>query len=283
MVDRTPIKKIKTPGRSKRRAETLKRQTKNRSVTLGDARKDPYTSINRLYKNFKKIHIPKNTYNLGTVTNVNNRYLSVRMSRKLVDNLKDIYVNKSLRNQAEYVGVIQFTLKNTRNYVKFHSPTARTNHNYTVVQPTMNEFKQYIMYHTHTVPPNNNRNLFTYPSPGDIRAYIGSYPQLQANLILENNGYYIIDLLETDMRIPNPSVVNPFFIGLINESGFANVRTGYRGLAYVETNSSNWKRFINRYIDPIMRRQFGISIKYYSWNELGKITLLDKNVIMNQG
>lgn len=283
MATRTPIKKTTTPGTAKRRAETVKRQSRNRSVKLGNARKDPYVSINKLYKNIKKLHIPKNVYNLGTVTNVNNRYLSVRMSKKLVDNLKDIYVNKSMRNQAEYVGVIPFTLKNTRNYVKFYSPTARTNHNHAFVRATANEVKQYIVYHTHIVPPNNNRSLFTYPSAHDIKAYIENYPEIQANLILENNGYYIIDLLETNMRIPNPSTVIQSFLGLLNDSAFSNLMIENRGLFYIVTNSVNWKRFINRRIDPIMRRQFGISIRYYSWNELGKITLVDKNILMNQG
>jgi len=34
-------------------------------------------------------------------------------------------------------------------------------------------------------------------------------------------------------------------------------------------------------MDPIMRKEFGISVKYYTWDELGEITLLDRNVLMN--
>ena len=55
MATRTPIKKTTTPGTAKRRAETVKRQGRNRSVKLGNTRKDPYASINKLYKNIKKL------------------------------------------------------------------------------------------------------------------------------------------------------------------------------------------------------------------------------------
>lgn len=41
------------------------------------------------------------------------------------------------------------------------------------------------------------------------------------------------------------------------------------------------EKAVNKFIDPIMRREFGISVKYYTWDELGEITLLDRNVLMN--
>ena len=278
---RISIKKSTTNSTTKRKSESVKRQVKNRSVKLSTKRGgsiNMYFLVNRLYKNAKKLHIPRNVYNLGTVTSLNNRYLSVRLSRKLINNLKDIYVNKSLRNQSEYVGVIPFTMKNTRNYVNFHSPTARTNFNYNIVRPTVEQLKQYIVYHTHPIPLDKNGNLFTYPSRLDFITYIEQYPNIQANLILENNGYYIIDLLETNMRKPNPSSVNQLFTKLVNESEFKSLEIVYRGLLYVKTTTYSWKRFINRYIDPIMRHQFGISVKYHTWSDLGKITLIDKNL-----
>lgn len=280
--NRISIKKSTTDSLSKRKSETVKRRVKNRSVKLSAKRGgsiNMYFLVNRLYKNARKLHIPRNVYNLGTVVSFNNLYLSVRLSRKLINNLKDIYVNKSLKNQAEYVGVVPFTVRNTRNYVNFHSPTARTNLNYTLVQPTVEELKQYIVYHTHPIPLGNTKNLFTYPSTLDFNTYIKQYPNIQANLILENNGYYIIDLLETNMRKPNSSSVNQLFTKLVNESEFKSLEIIYRGLLYVKTTTYSWKRFINRYIDPIMRRQFGISIKYHTWSDLGKITLIDKNLI----
>jgi hypothetical protein len=138
------------------------------------------------------------------------------------------------------------------------------------------------VYHTHPVPENETP-LFTYPSEPDFRAYIANYPAVQANLILENQGYYVVDLLETNMDKPNPNDVVRVFNELMGGREFQRVRVDWSSLAYFATTPERWKRAINKYVDPIMRRQFGISVRYYTWNELGTITLLDKNVIMNIG
>jgi hypothetical protein len=141
---------------------------------------------------------------------------------------------------------------------------------------------QYIVYHTHPVPE-NNKPLFTYPSETDFRTYISYYPTIQANLILEYQGYYIIDLLETNMNKPNPDEVVAEFNRFLSSREFQRVSVNWSNLEYFQTTPDRWKRAVNGYMDPIMRKKFGISIKYYTWDELGEITLLDKNVIMNIG
>jgi hypothetical protein len=173
------------------------RQTQNRQRVLTGRRRSSEINraINRLSNNLVRLNIPRNKYNLGTITKANNRYMSVRLSRKLIDNLKDVYTRTWTR-QVEYAGTIPFTINNTRNYVKFNTPTAHTNNRIANVTPTQEELTQYIVYHTHPVPE-NELPLFTYPSEPDLRTYINAYPQMQANLILENQGYYIIDLIET--------------------------------------------------------------------------------------
>lgn len=238
-------------------------------------------AVNQLSRNFKRLNIPRNSFNLGTVTNTNNRYLSVRLSRKLINNLKEIYT-KTWYEQVEYVGVVPFTVKNTRNYVKFNEPTARTNKQLASINPTKEELSQYIVYHSHPVPE-SNAPLFTLPSENDLKIYVKRYPNIQANIIIENQGYYIIDLIETNMNKPKVSAVLAIWRQLLNDERIRRVEVGWRNLGYSKTTPEQWKRFINKYMDPIMRRQVGISIKYYTWDELGKITLLDKNVIMNIG
>lgn len=257
------------------------RQTQNRQRVLTGRRRSSEINraINRLSNNLVRLNIPRNKYNLGTITKANNRYMSVRLSRKLIDNLKEIYFRTWTR-QVEYAGTIPFTINNTRNYVKFNTPTAHTNNRIANVTPTQEELTQYIVYHTHPVPE-NELPLFTYPSEPDLRAYINAYPQMQANLILENQGYYIIDLIETNMNKPNPNRVIQIFNELMNGYEFRRVSVPRGRFQYYTSTPEKWKRTINKYIDPIMRKQFGISIRYYTWSELGVITLLDKNVIMN--
>lgn len=283
MATRAPIKN--TPqrvNREKRLKETARRQNIERKKYLENRRRRESVerALNSLSNGITRIlNIPKNSYNLGTVLATNNRYMTVRLSKKLINNLKDIY-KKTFTNQIEYAGTIPFTVKNTRNYVKFNTPTARTNGQFATVTPPNSDFKEYIMYHTHPVP-SNDKPLFTYPSALDLKAYVRHYPDVQANLILENQGYYVIDLIETNMRKPNVSRVVATFEHLVTQREFTTVTGIHRGIAYVQTTPTKWKRTVNNYIDPIMRRQFGISIRYYTWGELGEITLLDKSVLMN--
>jgi hypothetical protein len=277
------IKKTSTKTVEKRRAETVRRQNLNRRREVERRRKMTQinAALNRLSKKFRRVNIPRNTFNVGTVTSGNDRYLSVRLSRKTIKELQDIY-KKTWEQRVEYGGSIPFTLSNTRNYVRFGTPTVSTNQQLTSVTPTQEDMTQYIVYHTHPVPE-NNKPLFTYPSETDFRTYISYYPTIQANLILEYQGYYIIDLIETNMNKPNPDEVVAEFNRFLSSREFQRVSVNWSNLEYFQTTPTQWKRAVNNYIDPIMRRKFGISVKYYTWDQLGEITLLDKNVIMNIG
>jgi hypothetical protein len=280
---RTPIKRINTKTVEKRRAEAVRRQALNRRREMERRRKMTQidAALNRLSKKFRRVNIPRNTFNVGTVTSGNDRYLSVRLSRKTIKELQDIY-KKTWEQRVEYGGSIPFTLSNTRNYVRFSTPTVSTNQQLASVTPTQEDMTQYIVYHTHPVPE-QNRTLFTYPSGTDFRTYISYYPTIQANIILENQGYYIIDLIETNMNKPNPDEVVAEFNRFLSSREFQRVSVNWSNLEYFQTTPTQWKRAVNNYIDPIMRRKFGISVKYYTWDQLGEITLLDKNVIMNIG
>ena len=276
-------KKTSTKTVEKRKSETARRQTLSRRRDLDRRRRMSRidAAINRLARNFKRVNIPRDAFNLGTVTASDGNVLSVRLSRKTIKELQDIY-KKTWEQRVEYAGSIPFTVSNTRNYVRFSRPTARTNQQLATVQPTQEEMTQYIVYHTHPVPEYATP-LFTYPSEADFRVYINEYPNMQANLILENQGYYIIDLIETNLIKPNVDDVTREFNRLVRGQEFQRVSVTWSNLGYFQTTPTQWKRAVNNYIDPIMRRKFGISIKYYTWDQLGEITLLDKNVIMNIG
>ena len=247
--------------------------TSKRSISAKERLRRKRESVNRaidqLTNKFKRLNIGKNRYNLGTITNTNNRYMTVRLSRILIDRLKEIYT-RTWNQRVEYVGSIPFTVNNTRNYVRFNQPTARTNMQLATVMPTQEELTQYIVYHTHPVPPHVTP-LFTYPSESDFRAYITNYPAIQANIILENQGYYIIDLIETNMRIPNATTVVNRFNELMDGPEFRRVRVSWSSLVYISTTAKQWKKAVNENLDPIMRKQFGISIRYYTWMNLVKL------------
>ena len=240
------------------------------------------SAISRLARNFaRKLNVPANKYNLGTITNVSQPSLGIRLSRKLVDDFKKISTQTD-KNQFEYVGSVRFTVTNTRGYVKFNIPTVSTNGAFAKVTPKLNELDSYMMYHSHPVPPSATNNTFTLPSLDDFEAYIAYYPYVQANIILEKNGYYVIDLIESDQLIkPTIADVKKFWIDKIFKGGkFNKFSQVYRGIYFFEASPASWKRTINTYVNDMMFQKFGISVKYYTYDELAPITLLDKTQIM---
>lgn len=237
-------------------------------------------SIDRMINSFtKKLNIPKDSYNLGTITELTNTNMGVRLSRKLVDDLKKVY-QESYDRQIEHVGSTQFTVKNTRGVVKFNTPSKRTNERYNTVNPSIEDSDSYVVYHSHPVPP-DNRSLFTIPSIPDLKAYVETYPIVQANIILEKRGYYVIDLIESDLyKKPTTDEVVNYYKGLLASAKFEKVMTIHRNIAFFKSDSARWKKTINGYMDKMMRSKFGISIRYYTYDELARITLIDKNKIM---
>ena len=194
------------------------------------------SAVNRLAKNLARtLNVPGNKYNLGTIINISQPSLGVRLSRKLVDDFKKISTQTD-KNQAEYVGSARFTVRNTRGYVKFNTPTVSTNGAFAKVTPKLNELDSYIMYHSHPVPPSATNNTFTLPSLDDFEAYIAYYPYVQANIILERNGYYVIDLIESDQLIkPTIASVKQFWLDEIFKSvKFNNYSQVYRGIYFFE-------------------------------------------------
>ena len=269
---------------TRQRLNTLERRISYRREKMRKKRKlDVLEALRNLVKGVKskKLNIPKNTFNYGTIMKMNiyNRSLTVRLSRKVINQLQEIY-KKTWTEKVEYVGSIPFTIFNTRNYVKFNQPTARTNGQLAKVTPSEEDLTQYIVYHTHPVPE-SDAPLFTLPSSDDIKTYIRYYPSIQANLILENQGYYVIDLIDTNMQKPNTNAIIELFQKLTSGERFRNVQRDWANLGYSRTTREQWVKFMNSYIDPIMRRQSGIYIRYYLWTELGTITLLNKNSLMN--
>ncbi len=269
---------------TRQRLNTLERRTSDRREKMRRKRKlDVIEALRKLVKGVKskKLNIPKNTLNYGTIMKMNiyNRSLTVRLSRKVIDQLQEIY-KKTWTEKVEYVGSVPFTIFNTRNYVKFNQPTARTNRQLAKVTPSEEDLTQYIVYHTHPVPE-SDAPLFTLPSSDDFKTYIQYYPSIQANLILENQGYYVIDLIETNTQRPNANTVIQLFQKLTSGNRFRNIEYEWLNLGYSRTTRERWVKFVNGYIDPIMRKQVGISVRYYTWTELGTITLLNKDSLMN--
>jgi len=219
----------------------------------------------------------------GIITKETRDVVTIKLSREIIRKLKDLYLT-SQRDQSEYVGFINATRE--RNVVKFNSPTRHTNWHPSRVMPPQGTNDNLIVYHSHPVPVSRELSVsnVTLPSKEDFTYYVRGYPKMQANIILERNGYYMIDLLESDnFSLPNPSVAHDTFIQLLVNKDINRYQVTRVPLpiALFTVSIASWQKMFNTYIDRVMRHRFGLSIKYYRYTELPEITLKNPESFMN--
>ena len=210
--------------------------------------------------------------------------INIKLPRRIVNELRDLN-KKSSRNRWEYGGKIEFRPNTNGSMVKFNNPQRFTSQLRNAISAETFQLMQntYISYHTHPTAytPNNLKNntamnlnnntrkiLVTLPSGADMEAYIGTYPTMQANMISDENGYYVIDLIETSGREkPNAVEVNRTMEWLRTQPFFQDRYRTLGGYEYFETTLTDWKKSINQEINPFLQRLFGISIKYYGYRD----------------
>ena len=221
---------------------------------------------------------------IAEVGKVTSDKINIRLPRRIVTELRDLN-KKSSRNRWEYAGKIEFRPNPNKSMVKFNNPQRFTSQlrNAITAETYQLLYNSYIAYHTHPTAytPNNLKNnntmnvnnntrkiLVTLPSGADMEAYIGTYPNMQANIISDENGYYVIDLIETSGREkPNAVEVNRTMEWLRTQPFFQTRIRILEGYEYFETTLTDWKKSINQEINPFLQRLFGVSIKYYGYND----------------
>ena len=225
---------------------------------------------------------------VAEIDRVNSDTVNIRLPRRVVNELKFLNKKSSIE-RWEYAGKIEFRPNANGTMVKFNNPGRFTSQQRAAISPETYAllYDSYIAYHTHPTAytPNNLRNdpsmivnsgnrtrsnkiLVTLPSGADLESYIGTYPYMQANIISDENGYYVIDLIETrDRQKPNAVTVNRTMEWIRGRPFMRRRYREYGGYEYFETTISEWKKIINQGLNAYMKRLFGISIKYYGYGD----------------
>lgn len=223
---------------------------------------------------------------IAEIGKVSNDKLNIRLPKRIVKELRDLN-DKSSRDRWEYGGKIEFRPNSNRTMVKFNNPNRLTSQLRDQITSETFQMIQnsYISYHTHPTAytPDNLKNnnsmnlnksnnvrkiLVTLPSGADMSTYVTTYPNMQANIIADEHGYYVVDLIETTGR-EKPSVdeVNRTMSWFRDQD---YLRSRFRligGYEYFETTLTEWKNMIVREMNPFMTRLYGISIRYYGYND----------------
>jgi hypothetical protein len=218
----------------------------------------------------------------GVITKQTDNMITVKLSKDIIDKLKDVYLT-SQRDKSEYVGIIN--LRRYGDLVEFNTPTRHTNWQPMMVMPPAGTNENLIVYHSHPVPVSRNISVstVTLPSKEDFTYYVRGYPKMQANIILERNGYYMIDLLESNnFKLPNPSAAYDTFMNLLINKDIEKYAVRYDPvpIAIFSVSIASWQKMFNTYIDKVMRHRYGMSIKYYRYSERPEITLVNPATVV---
>ena len=235
---------------------------------------------------------------VADVSRISTDKVNITLPRRIVNDLKMINA-KSSQERVEYAGKIDFKTS-TNNYpqVRFNLPNQLTSHQRGLISNELASLitGYYVTYHTHPAAKSriNNHNcnnktrkkLFTLPSGLDFEAYVKMYPSMQANIIADAYGYYVIDIIEASERNGfNPSVfniylyrkttANPNLARKINETmegirnlPFMRLRSrSIEGMEYFESTITEWKYTISTELNKYMKDKYGVSVKYYCYGD----------------
>mgnify|MGYP003656880200 FL=1 len=104
---------------------------------------------------------------------------------------------------------------------------------------------------------------------------------MQTNIICDAHGYYIIDMLDAakNNKIPIPSSVSKVMKEFRKRPFLKEHAFSEDGLEYFHSTLIQWKRLINLELSQLLKKQFGITIRYYTYTEEPPIITIDRDSI----
>jgi len=199
-----------------------------------------------------------------------NLIIKVKLPEKTVQQLRRVMLITN-RKGYEYMGTIDMSRSVNRDIV-FNPPTRQTSGNRGTIIGNYSAIDDaYLSYHSHP----GFEGYFTLPSKQDLIRYMEYYPRMQANIILDRHGYYVIDFIETRKNDrPNKKFVLDEYEKTVGKSAFKKIEHVMRNAVYYKTHLGKWKKIIEKEFSNTK----GISIKYYGYNQRANITLVNKDL-----
>ena len=204
----------------------------------------------------------------------------LHISKTVVKDLKS--VNRlSSRKGWEYGGKVKYDKCMNYKGLTYATSKERRRVDSSVLQSEWSDAP--IAYHTHpfflkVVPDEAGPDIFTtLPSNADFESFIKGFPDMQINIICDTRGYYVIDIFESvkNGTLPVPQGVFSLMTEIRYEEFLLKRAFGEDGCEYFSTNLPEWKTFINGELHARLYHLYGISMRYYGYDDEPPTVIID--------
>lgn len=204
----------------------------------------------------------------------------LHITKIVVKDLK--YVSKmSSKNRWEYGGKVKYDRCMNYKGLTYVTSKERARVDSSVLDVEWSDAP--IAYHTHPsllkeIPDEVGSTIFTtLPSDADLESFIKCFPNLQVNIICDARGYYVIDIFDAVKMgtVPVPESVFSLMREVRYEDFLYKRGFGEDKCEYFSTDLHEWKWFINEYLHTRLNELYGVSIKFYGYDDEPPMVIID--------
>lgn len=204
----------------------------------------------------------------------------LHITKIVVRDLKSVS-KMSSRNRWEYGGKVKYDRCMNYKGLTYATSKERARVDSSVLEKEWGDAP--IAYHTHPsllkeIPDEVGPAIFTtLPSDADFESFIKGFPEMQVNIICDARGYYIIDIFDAVKKgtVPVPHQVFSLMKEVRYEDFLYKRGFGEDGCEYFFTGLPEWKEFINNELNVRLNELYGISIKFYGYDDEPPIVIID--------
>ena len=204
----------------------------------------------------------------------------LHITKIVVKDLK--YVSKmSSKNRWEYGGKVKYDRCMNYKGLTYVTSKERARVDSSVLDVEWSDAP--IAYHTHPsllkeIPDEVGSTIFTtLPSDADLESFIKCFPNLQVNIICDARGYYVIDIFDAVKMgtVPVPESVFSLMREVRYEDFLYKRGFGEDKCEYFSTDLYEWKWFINEHLHTRLNELYGVSIKFYGYDDEPPMVIID--------